>query len=188
MEKREVRNFIKNQILAHEGELGELSNGICAKILSSEEFNSASLIFSYMPMPDEVNLLPLVEEIFAAGKKLALPRIDEAAGTMDFYLFKSLADFKTGTSQGYFGIQEPNSSAEKIDTAFVKEKALILVPGRAFSLNGGRLGRGKGFYDSYLAKIVSLENFSFAGVAFPFQILEDIPLDKRDISVQKIFF
>ena len=39
-----------------------------------------------------------------------------------------------------------------------QEHILVLVPGRAFTKDGRRLGRGKGFYDIYLSKIPLIFN------------------------------
>lgn len=188
MEKKELRHFIKTQITEHSGELSDLSQKICACILNSSEFADSKIIFSYMPLPDEVDVLPLVEAVFSAGKKLALPRVNSADGTMDFYLFNNLADLKNGISEGYCGILEPSNSVQKINPVQIKEKTLILVPGRAFTLKGERLGRGKGFYDSYLSPLCGKKNFCFAGVCFPFQLVQKIPFDSHDILVHKIYF
>ena len=187
MTKKELRQFIKSQITEHSGELPGLSKKICENIICAPEFSSSHFIFSYMPLPDEVDVLPLVETIFASDKKLALPRVDSASGKMDFYLFNNMQDFTNGTSSGYCGILEPSESALKITPIQIKEKSLILVPGRAFTLDGKRLGRGKGFYDSYLAPLSVMEKFCFAGVCFPFQIISELPFDAHDIPVQKVF-
>ena len=50
--------------------------------------------------------------------------------------------------------------------------------------DGGRLGRGGGYYDRFLKK---LSPYSVtAGVAFAFQVVESVPLTKNDVRVQKI--
>ena len=191
MTKKELRSYIKNQVAVHQNELQDFSKKICSDISSSLEFLNSQIIFSYMPLKDEVNLLLLVDSIFSSGKKIALPRVDVESGSMDFYLFDNPDDFKRGTEIGYCGIQEPSQNIkialEKINPLLIKEKALILVPGRAFTKSGLRLGRGKGFYDSYLARLCRLENFYFAGVCFPFQIVNSIPVASNDIPVHKVF-
>jgi 5-formyltetrahydrofolate cyclo-ligase len=55
---------------------------------------------------------------------------------------------------------------------------LILMPGLAFTKNGKRLGRGKGFFDRYL------ENFQGIKIAIGFesQVLDEIPTDIHDIK------
>lgn len=58
----------------------------------------------------------------------------------------------------------------------------FLVPGVAFDLSGARLGRGKGFYDRYLEdKVVTT-----IGLAWSEQILEKIPVEQHDYSMDFI--
>jgi len=51
-----------------------------------------------------------------------------------------------------------------------------LIPGLAFSLDGSRLGRGKGYYDSYLQKFNGLR----IGIGFECQIVDKIPTERHD--------
>jgi 5-formyltetrahydrofolate cyclo-ligase len=51
-----------------------------------------------------------------------------------------------------------------------------LVPGVAFDVHGHRLGRGRGFYDRILAQASGIR----CGVAYDFQLLEQIPTEAHD--------
>ena len=55
---------------------------------------------------------------------------------------------------------------------------LVLVPGLAFDAAGGRLGRGGGFYDRFLATLGPAA--ARVGVAFDAQILPEVPTDGLD--------
>ena len=59
----------------------------------------------------------------------------------------------------------------------------------AFTLSGHRLGRGKGYYDSYLAKAHAkdIKPITIA-LAFKQQVLEDIPIDDHDFQIDKIIY
>ena len=59
----------------------------------------------------------------------------------------------------------------------------ILVPGVAFSPNGYRLGRGKGYYDKFLSKYTNLFT---VGVCFCEQFYLDIPTEPHDIPMQRV--
>ena len=59
----------------------------------------------------------------------------------------------------------------------------ILVPGVAFSPNGYRLGRGKGYYDKFLSKYTNLFT---VGVCFREQFYLDIPTEPHDIPMQRV--
>ena len=80
---------------------------------------------------------------------------------------------------GFFNIMEPVgkpfTQLESIDVA--------IVPGMGFDTRGNRLGRGKGYYDRFLARIPSLYKI---GVCFPFQKMPGIPADDNDIMMDEV--
>ena len=59
---------------------------------------------------------------------------------------------------------------------------IIIIPGVAFDRHGGRIGYGKGFYDKFLPQTKAYR----LALAFDFQVLEKIPLEKHDESVHGI--
>ncbi len=72
-----------------------------------------------------------------------------------------------------FGIPEPVSS--KI---FFPD--ILLVPLVAYDSNLNRLGYGGGFYDRYIEKIEKIKKIIKIGLAFSFQKIDSIPIDKYD--------
>lgn len=52
----------------------------------------------------------------------------------------------------------------------------LLVPGLAFSRDGNRLGRGRGFYDRFISNYRGLK----VGICFAEQIIDDIPIEEHD--------
>ncbi len=60
---------------------------------------------------------------------------------------------------------------------------LCVVPGRAFTKKGDRIGRGGGTYDKFLASFPGIRT---VGVAYPFQILDSIPTTFYDYAIQKV--
>ena len=67
---------------------------------------------------------------------------------------------------------------------------LIVVPGLAFTVDGKRMGRGKGYYDTYLSRCKSLQDSPPITVALAFnsQIVDHVPTDKNDMNVDLILF
>jgi 5-formyltetrahydrofolate cyclo-ligase len=55
--------------------------------------------------------------------------------------------------------------------------SVALVPGLGFSLSGGRLGYGKGYYDAWLAKNPGVRRVGFC---FEAQILTEVPMEDHD--------
>lgn len=196
MTKSESRKFIKikqSEIFADRNYRIHESYKTCQKISVTEEFKRSSFIFAFMPLEDEVNIGGIIVEAFLQNKKVAVPKIT-GDGTMEFHW----VSIDSKLDEGAFGIYEPASvslSETRIDLEkmhFVKTNALLLVPGMAFSIDGKRLGRGKGFYDRFMNEYGKC--FTKMGVCFPFQIAENqpelhsIPTDENDIPVDNIVF
>jgi 5-formyltetrahydrofolate cyclo-ligase len=100
---------------------------------------------------------------------VAYPRCD--GDTLSFRAVSGLGDLV----RGRFGIREPGPGPgiEVLD--------LIVVPGVAFSAGGNRLGRGRGFYDRFLATIPVTT--TTVGVCFEFQLLAEIWCEPHDRDV-----
>jgi 5-formyltetrahydrofolate cyclo-ligase len=78
---------------------------------------------------------------------------------------------------GHFGIREPETRCARLTSGKLD---LILVPGVAFDLRGGRLGRGKGYYDRLLRELRG----TTCGVAFEEQIVGEIPVEPHDVRLK----
>ena len=79
-------------------------------------------------------------------------------------------------------LPDQSANAPVIPTEVVAEVNLAIIPGRAFTRNGKRLGRGGGWYDRLLSQLKCPK----WGVAFACQIKKDIPTDEWDIRMNKI--
>ena len=66
----------------------------------------------------------------------------------------------------------------------IKEVDVFLVPGVAFTASGKRLGRGGGYYDKLLSKYPDTLKI---GLTFNERIIEDIPTENHDISMDYVF-
>lgn len=147
------------------------SEVICKKILLHPKFKNADVIYGYENIHNEVSLYTLQKEILRRGKVLALPRIDD--GVMNFYVIRDFDDLECG----YYGIYEPKSTCNS-----APNPDIVLVPGVAFTKGRYRLGYGGGFYDSFL----SVTDTYSIGVAYDFQIIDDLPIEEHDIKLDEI--
>lgn len=67
---------------------------------------------------------------------------------------------------------------------------LILMPGLGFDRSGGRLGRGKGYYDNYLERCITHSKgkpYTIA-LAFKEQLCQDIPVNDHDVLVDEVLY
>ncbi len=151
-----------------------LSAGICDGILHDDRILNAEYVVAFHPLKDEVNIVPLLSGLLSMGKVVLLP---EVVSAMDMVLREYHGE--DGLIQGMCGTV---SSAGALFADYVKVGA-ALVPGLAFSKQGERLGRGRGYYDRFLPLI---RNAYKRGVCFPFQIVEGVPCDAHDIKVDYV--
>ncbi len=176
-EKKELRKEIrarKRDIPVNE--LREMSRLACERLLAYERLSNASTVMMYYPLSDEVDVTPVIEQLAENGKTVVLPQVTGEA-TMVLRRYTGKADLQ----EGAFGIMEPCgeifSDYETIDVA--------IIPGMAFDRRGNRLGRGKGYYDRFLpllpARVYKI------GICFPFQLLDDIPMEEHDIKMDVVF-
>lgn len=65
---------------------------------------------------------------------------------------------------------------------------MILVPGLAFTQDGKRLGRGKGYYDTFLNK--HQEQYgkcpTTMALAFAEQLVDHVPTDDHDYTLDHV--
>jgi 5-formyltetrahydrofolate cyclo-ligase len=148
---------------------------LCARL--EPQLQSAHRILFFAPLPDELDVWPLLEKLLPAKRICALPAFDPAA---QLYSSRRVTNLETDIFTGKFGISEPLLECEEIP---LDQFDLVLVPGMAFDIHGNRLGRGRGFYDRILAAASGVK----CGVAYDFQLLEQIPVEPHDAKVDFIF-
>ena len=146
------------------------SREIVQKIRHHPCWNESQSLLGFMPMRDEPDIFPLLQDIVERGKNLYLPQYQSESKTYSPVLIR---DLKYDLIPGKFGILEPNPRCSIVNTSHMD---LTFIPGLAFDSRGWRLGRGKGFYDRLLAK---LDGVRF-GVAFNHQWLESVPHETLD--------
>ena len=178
IQKKELRKEIrarKRDIPVDE--LREMSRLLCKRLLANERLGNASTVMMYYPLGDEVDVAPVIEQLAENGKTVVLPQVTGEA-EMVLRRYTGKADLQ----EGAYGIMEPCGELftdyEAIDVA--------IIPGMAFDRRGNRLGRGKGYYDRFLPLLPT--RVYKIGVCFPFQLLDDIPMEEHDKRVDLIVF
>ena len=137
---------------------------------------SAHTILFFAPMPDELDVWPVLELSLALGTNCALPFFD---AEKKIYGTRQIKNVAADIVAGKFSVREPTAGCAEIP---LDKFDLVLVPGMAFDLQGNRLGRGRGFYDRLLAKTSGVK----CGIGFDFQLLEKIPTEPHDAKVDFI--
>lgn len=176
MDKKALRAEIRRRKSQYSTEeLRQKSQTICEWILDDGVFWASHYILLYSPLPDEVDVTPLISAAFNAGKTVLLPVVDG-----DNLVLKRFTGFEAMTT-GSFNISEP--TGEIFPLTDYHKIDLALIPGMAFDCHRNRLGRGKGYYDRLLPH---LTNAFKLGVCFDFQYLEEIPSEEWDVRMEEV--
>jgi 5-formyltetrahydrofolate cyclo-ligase len=163
------KNLSKNEIL-------ENSEKIKNRLFKMTEFRESSTILFYVSYDNEVYTHKMIKESITIKKNVVVPLTDKK----NKILILSKLDSWDDLGPGAYNILEPKK--EKIKEISVNELDLIIVPGVGFDNHGHRIGHGKGYYDNLLKNFEKLT----IGLAFEFQIIKNIPIEKHDIPIDKI--
>ena len=133
-----------------------------------------NVILLYSALPDEVPTQSLMDDLVAQGKTVVLPRVVSDTD-MELRRYTGQQDLQTGA----YGIMEPTGELftdyDAIDVA--------IIPGMAFDTEGHRLGRGKGYYDRFLARVPHLYKI---GLCFSWQMVDHVPCDEHDAVMDEV--
>ncbi|MGP1467515.1 5-formyltetrahydrofolate cyclo-ligase [Prevotella koreensis] len=175
MEKKDLRKFIRMQKRQFsQQQLAELSLSVINRLMASPKMKEAKTVLMYYSLDDEVNTHDVVDTVLKQGKTVLLPKVISET-EMELRRYTGPQDLQ----DGFFNIMEP--SGELFEN--YADIDLAVIPGMAFDSQNNRLGRGKGYYDRMLPKLVNAYKI---GVCFDFQHLPGIPADENDIKMDEI--
>ena len=141
------------------------------RFLALDAVERAHTLLLFYGMGYEVDTRPLLDALRAQGKRVLLPRC-LPGHRMEARLYDPAR-----LKQHRYGMWEPEEScpiAEK------NEIDLILVPALCYDWQGGRMGRGGGFYDRYLTDFGGVT----VGLCRGALLCESVPTDPWDRPVQ----
>ncbi len=153
-----------------------MSRRICDRAVSLSGFRLAETILLYAPKPVEVDVTPIAEAAWAAGKAVAFPRChqpEDSFAYMTYHIVESLDELHRGS----FGLLEPDEDAPLYDPSADPRGSLAFAPAIAFDRAGYRLGYGGGYYDRFF----NAYSGSVIGVIFSDFILPSLPHGRYDI-------
>ena len=155
----------------------EKSHQACAKLTGLEQFAAADVVMLYLPIPGEVDAVPIALAAWRHDKTVLVPKVDWQQRHMLAVECRSLSDEMVRTR---FGLRQPRDGhpwpVEDID--------LVVVPALAFDRQGSRLGRGGGFYDRFLSHRKA--RAATCGLAFEEQVVDALPAAAHDRPVDML--
>ncbi|MBQ5394842.1 MAG: 5-formyltetrahydrofolate cyclo-ligase [Alistipes sp.] len=150
------------------------SERLCEQLATIIDEAEVQCVALYAALGDEPESRPLIERLYQKGVRVALPRVE--GEVMRFFYFAP-----ERVASGAFGIEEPTFEAELCRP---DEIELMVVPGVAFTPQGERLGRGRGYYDKYLAQCDFRGRT--VGVCYRHQLCESLPTEPHDIKMEQV--
>ena len=173
MKKSEIRNkIIKLRKKNYSKDL-RIDFRSIIKILKKRK-QKKKIIGGYYPYNHEVNVVPLLEKFEKSNYIISLPKIGKNS-SMNFFVWSTNDPLNINE----YGIPEPITNRMIFPD-------VLLVPLVAYDKNCNRVGYGGGFYDRYIKRTKKIKNILTIGLAFSYQKVKKIPIEKNDIKIDFI--
>ncbi|XP_069671642.1 5-formyltetrahydrofolate cyclo-ligase-like [Periplaneta americana] len=188
--KRSLRKELNSAInaLSHD-EVQRQSSILKQEVLNHPKYLQAKSVSIYLSFDKEIQTGEILEDIFRSGKICFIPRFRAGSSEMEMIKLCSLDDY-ANLPVNKWNIKQPLDDEERVSVFDTGSLDLVLTPGLGFTKDGKRLGRGKGYYDGFLAKCSrELKKRPFTlGLAFKEQIVPDIPTTDTDIHIDEVLY
>jgi len=136
----------------------------------------------YWPMPDEVDVIDLIDIVIAQNRRAYLPIVRQ-----DMTLGFGEVTASTRFCRNQYGIPEPVTTNDSLITA--RNLHLVITPLSAFDDSGNRIGFGGGYYDrtfGFRRHRTSWLRPRLVGVAFDAQRVAAIKANPWDVTMDAV--
>jgi 5-formyltetrahydrofolate cyclo-ligase len=176
----EAKSELRAAALARRDALPAELRQAAAEAIAARKFplpiTSGTIVSGFMPLKSEINPLPLMKKLAAAGVQLALPKI---AGRGKPLIMRAW-QWGEPLDAGQWGIREPKPGAAEV------EPDILLVPLVAFDRAGHRIGYGAGYYDMTIAQLRGRKTVTAIGIAFAAQEIPAVPTTPHDAPLDLV--
>ncbi|KAF4792941.1 5-formyltetrahydrofolate cyclo-ligase [Turdus rufiventris] len=216
--KRQLRAELRQRLRAlGAAEKQRQSRLLGRKVIDHPKYQESKRIAIFLNMPDEVQTEEIIKDIFKQGKECFIPRYKPQSNHMDMLKLSSVEDISSLALTSWNILQpsdDDTAREEALAGAFphisfngghhpsdvVKAAQpkmagrggldLIFMPGLGFDKKGNRLGRGKGYYDTYLERCMKHPRGKPYTIALAFreQICESVPVTENDVPIDEILY
>jgi 5-formyltetrahydrofolate cyclo-ligase len=170
---------LRRQALARRDALPGAERAAAAELIAARGLPvpvAGAIVSGFMPIKSEINPLPLMRKLAAAGARLALPVVAGAGLPLVMRAFA----FGAPLEAGVWGIRQPPPEAAQV------APDILLVPLLAFDRSGHRIGYGAGYYDLTIAALRASKSVIAAGIAFAAQEIAAVPATPRDARLDLV--
>ncbi len=178
MNKKTLRQQLRELLVAMAPAEAHARSAAAGRLLCAQrEYRRADVIMIFLSTAQEVDTAPVALQAWNDAKRVLAPRVSWEQRRM---LPIEIHSLTTDVQPGVMGMREP---VEGLPVP-VSDIDLVVVPGLGFDERGNRLGRGRGFYERFLA------HRDFRGVAcamaFEDQVVESVPVAEADVRVDML--
>ena len=170
----------KNRVAQKDKEA--VSRAICARFMVLPAYSAARTVMWYVDAGSEVRTRHTLPEALGHGKRVVVPWCVVETNTLELFHLTDMTELV----EGAYKILEPKPELRHLPNKVVRpqELDLVMVPGTAFDLRGGRMGQGKGYYDRLLS--TARPNAPLVGMAFDCQVFDEIPVAPHDVFMDLV--
>ncbi|XP_027707194.1 5-formyltetrahydrofolate cyclo-ligase [Vombatus ursinus] len=188
--KRNLRAEMKQRLRAIGAEERlRQSRLLTEKVIAHSKYQESQRISVFLSMEDEIETEEIIKDIFQRGKTCFIPRYKFKSNYMDMVkLFSAEEIFSLPKTS--WNIHQPRDDEVREEALSTGGLDLIFVPGLGFDKQGNRLGRGKGYYDTYLKHCVQYQErkpYTIA-LAFKEQICGAVPVGENDMKIDEVLY
>ncbi|KAM6979670.1 5-formyltetrahydrofolate cyclo-ligase [Aplochiton taeniatus] len=189
--KQALRKEMKKRVTAlDDKEKLRQSHIVSLKLIKHPKYMACQRIAVFLSMHDEVRTEEILQDVFKQGKTCFIPKyLTNNSSHMDMLRLDSMEDIKTLPLTSW-NIRQPAEGENREEALAAGHLDLILMPGLGFDRGGNRLGRGKGFYDTYLERCMKHPKgkpYTIA-LAFKEQLCDNVPVNENDMLIDEVLY
>ncbi len=162
-----------------------LSEQAVARFVELPEYRAARTALWYLDCRSELRTRRALPAALASGQRIVVPycTVDEqGANKLGLWLLESMDELVVGK----WKILEPprerwGQAGKEVDPS---EVDIVMVPGVAYSREGGRMGNGQGYYDRLLARV--RPDCPLVGLCYESQLMGDLVVSPHDVFMDVV--
>ncbi len=161
------------------------SQAAVATLVQLPEYQAASTALWYLDCRSELRTRHALPDALASCKKIVVPYCtvdDFGANKLGLWWLESMDELVVGNwkilepPRERWGEPGKEISPEQLD--------IVIVPGVAFSRNGGRMGNGQGYYDRLLNRV--RPDCPLVALCYECQLFDDLIVGPHDVFMDKV--
>ncbi|XP_032906506.1 5-formyltetrahydrofolate cyclo-ligase isoform X1 [Amblyraja radiata] len=188
--KKALRLDLKRRVAAlSDAEKRRQTAAVSRRLLAHPKYQNCQRVAVFLSMSDEIQTEDIIKDVFQCGKQCFIPRYKPRSNHMDMVKLSSAEEIHNLPLTSW-NIHQPAEDVLLEEALTTGGLDLILMPGLGFDKHGNRLGRGKGYYDTYLERCLKHPKgkpYTIA-LAFKEQICDLVPVTESDKPIDEVLY